>query len=161
MNGAMIDLLKAVEQFVYHEARCMDEHRYDDWLSLWEQEMLYWVPCDNADDDPRRAVSIIHDRRAQLEQRITRLKGRYAFAQQPHTRLLRVVSNVQIEGDAGESLVAGSTFTLGDWRSDRQTVWFGRNRHVLVRHGDGFRMREKKVLLLNNSGALGNLTFLV
>ena len=34
-------------------------------------------------------------------------------------------------------------------------------RHVLVRHGEGFRMREKKVLLLNNSGALGNLTFLV
>ncbi len=161
MNGVAFELLKSVEQFLYREARCMDEHRYDDWLALWEQELLYWVPCDDADDDPRRAVSIIHDRRAQLEQRVTRLKGRYAFAQQPRTRLLRVVSNVEIESDSGESLVVGSTFALGDWRSDRQTAWFGRNRHVLVRHGDGFRMREKKVLLLNNSGALGNLTFLV
>jgi len=33
-----------VEAFLYREARLMDEHAYDEWLSLWTADALYWVP---------------------------------------------------------------------------------------------------------------------
>ena len=56
---------------------------------------------------------------------------------------------------------ATSTFTLGEYRTGQQQVYLGRNVHVLKKRGDTLRMSEKKVLLLNNDDALGNLTFLV
>ena len=34
----------AVEQFLYREARLADEQRLEDWLALWDEDALYWVP---------------------------------------------------------------------------------------------------------------------
>ena len=155
------DLVRSVEAFVAYEAWCMDENRYDEWLALWEPEMLYWVPINNDDPEPGVMVAVINDNRTQVEQRLTRLKGRLAYSQQPKSRMLRVVSNLAILSDDGDTVVATSTFTMGEFRIGRQEVYLGRNIHVLKRRGDRFRMSEKKVLLLNNDDALGNLTFLV
>jgi 3-phenylpropionate/cinnamic acid dioxygenase small subunit len=30
-----------VENFLYREARLMDEHAYDEWLALWADDALY------------------------------------------------------------------------------------------------------------------------
>jgi len=156
------DLLRSVEQFLYYEAWCMDENRYDDWLALWEQEMAYWVPIGNEGElDPKKTVSIIHDNRTQVEQRLTRLRGRLAYSQQPKSRMIRVLSNITILSETTDSVIATSTFTLGEFRIGRQEVFIGRNTHVLHRRNDQFHMSEKKVFLLNNDDALGNLTFLI
>ena len=45
-----------VESFLYREARLMDEHAYDEWLALWTDDALYWVPCNEDDIDPERHV---------------------------------------------------------------------------------------------------------
>ncbi len=43
-----------IAAFLYLEARLVDEHRYKEWLSLWEESgTLYWVPCNDDDIDPR------------------------------------------------------------------------------------------------------------
>jgi len=47
-----------VEQFLYHEAQLMDEHRYDEWLALWNDPALYWVPSNRDEADPRREILI-------------------------------------------------------------------------------------------------------
>jgi len=155
------DLQQSVAQFLYHEAWCMDENRYDDWLALWEKEMAYWVPIGAEDHDPLQTVSVIHDNRAQAEQRIARLKSRLAYAQQPKSRMVRVLSNVVVVSAQDDVVVATSTFTLGEYRSDHQEIYLGRNLHVLASHEGAFRIREKKVSLVNSESALGNLTFLV
>lgn len=155
------DLLRSVEQFLYYEAWCMDENRYDDWLALWAPELAYWVPCNNEDNEPKQMVSIIHDNRTQIEQRLLRLKGRAAYAQQPRSRMVRVVSNVVILSDNVESTMVTSSFTLGEIRSGNQEIYLGRSVHVLNKCDGQFRMSEKKVLLLNNDAPLGNLTFLI
>jgi benzoate/toluate 1,2-dioxygenase subunit beta len=31
----MIPDRNVVERFLFHEARLMDDHRYDEWLALW------------------------------------------------------------------------------------------------------------------------------
>ena len=43
-----------IETFLYREARLMDEHAYDEWLALWTDDALYWVPCNRDDSDPMR-----------------------------------------------------------------------------------------------------------
>ena len=56
-----------IESFLYREARLMDEHAYDEWLALWTDDALYWVPCNEDDFDPERHVSIVYENKARLE----------------------------------------------------------------------------------------------
>lgn len=154
-------LLRAVEDFLYTEAEYMDTHQYDRWMELWDEEALYWVPCNADEIDPGRKVSLIYERREQIEDRLFRLKGRHAHAQKPKSRLMRVISNLRITDADSERVNVRSNFVLGEVRLDRQTVWMGRSFHTLLRQADGFRIREKKVVLLNNDSPMGNLTFLI
>lgn len=155
------ELQRRVEHFVFREAECMDQHEYDKWMALWDEDLLYWAPCHDVDLDPSRQISLIYDRREQLEQRIKRMKSNLAHAQNPKSRLMRVVSNIQIKQSSSTEILASSSFVIGELRLDVQSVWFGRSLHSLRPQGDDFRIRQKKVFLLNNASPLGNLQFLI
>ena len=90
-----------VARFLAREARCMDEGRYDEWLSLWTEDGLYWVPCNHDDTDPMREVSLIYDDRRLLETRIRRLASPRMYSQEPRSRTSRTVANVTIEDAEG------------------------------------------------------------
>ncbi len=155
------DPRRAFEDFLFREARLMDTHAYDEWISLWTEDALYWLPCNDEDIDPSRELSIVYDRYSDLQSRVRRLAGKFAHAQSPKSRLTRVVSNIEIE-QADDTCISGySTFVLGDVRLNRQTVWFGRNHHTLLRTPQGLRMQRKKVVILNNDTPMQNMTFLV
>lgn len=150
-----------IESFLYREARLMDEHAYDEWLSLWADDALYWVPCNEDEIDPQRHVSIIYDNRPRLEDRIERLKSGAAYAQEPKSRLRRVVSNIEIEEGPGGEITVYSNFNLTELRRGRQDTFAGRTIHKLRPAGTSFRIAYKKVLLVNNDEVIDNLTFLV
>lgn len=152
---------REVEQFIYREARLMDQHRYEEWLALWTEDAVYWVPCGRDDADPEREVSIVYDRWPQLANRIQRLKTGKAFAEDPPSRLCRVVSNIELEEASGGEIVAQSSFVLGDLRKHHEVHWYGRTLHRLRRIDSGLRIAYKKVTLLNNDEALPNLAFLI
>jgi 3-phenylpropionate/cinnamic acid dioxygenase small subunit len=101
-----------IESFLYREARLMDEHAYDEWLALWTDDALYWVPCNEDDIDPERHVSIVYENKARLEDRIARLKSGAAYAQDPKSRLSRVVSNIEIEDESDTEAIVRSTFNV-------------------------------------------------
>src|SRR5215472_3762822 len=150
-----------IENFLYHEARLMDGHAYDEWLALWSEDALYWAPSNDDDIDPERHVSIVYENRAGLEDRIARLKSGAAYAQDPKSRLSRVVSNVEVEeGNSGE-LIVNSTFNLTALRRRRMDIFAGRSIYKLQRDGDSFKIAYKKVLLINNDEVIHNLTFLI
>jgi 3-phenylpropionate/cinnamic acid dioxygenase small subunit len=149
-----------VERFLFLEARLMDEHRYKDWLALWAEDGVYWVPCNDDDIDPARHVSIIYDDRERLQQRIERLMSGAVLAQEPKPRMRRVVSNIEIEGE-GEEFSVQSNFVLALAKGDTQQLWAGRTIHRLRRAGDGFTIRHKKVLLINSDQEMPLLQFLI
>lgn len=153
---------REVELFLLREAELADSHRYDEWLALWTRELRYWVPCNQDDPDPSRHISIVYDDRAALEERLYRLGTRFAHSQRPRSRLSRVVANIVLddyEPQTGGAVT--SRFVLGEERHGRQSLWLGRARHVLVRVEGGLHMKEKKVWLINNDSAMGNLTFIL
>lgn len=155
-------LIREVEDFLYLEADLADTHRFDEWLGLWTPELLYWVPCNADEIDPNRQVSLIYDDRDRLEERIFRLQTKQAHSQSPRSRLSRTVANVRLEGfDAQGAGSVVSRFVLAEVRGDRLTTWAGRQRHVLERTGEGLRMKEKQVLLVDNDSPMGNLTFII
>ena len=150
-----------IENFLYREARLMDEHAYDEWLALWTDDALYWVPSNDDDMDPTRQVAIIYDHLPQMQDRIERLKGGAAYSQDPKSRLRRVVSNIEIEQAENNEVIVYSNFNLTELRRGKQDTFAGRNIHRLRPDGDGLKMVSKKVLLLNNDEVIDNLTFLI
>lgn len=150
-----------IENFLYREARLMDENAYDDWLALWADDALYWVPANDDDIDPQRHVSIVYEDKTRLEDRIARLKSGAAYAQDPKSRLRRVIANIEIEeGDNGEVTVY-SNFNLTELRRSQQRTFAGRTIHKLRPHDASFQITYKKVLLVNNDEVISNMTFLI
>ena len=152
---------RRVESFLYREARLMDENAYAEWLALWADDALYWVPATDDDIDPATHVSTIYDNRARLEARIRRLSSGNAFSQDPKSRMRRVISNIEIEEGANGEITAYSNFVLAELRRGKQDVFAGRTIHKLRTDGDTFKIFYKKVMLVNNDEFIDNLTFLV
>ena len=149
-----------VRQFLYYEAQLMDEHRYDEWLALWAEGALYWVPSNRDEIDPKREVSLVYDDAVRLKLRIARLNSGFAHAQEPKSRMRRLISNVVIEEVEGE-VVASSNFLLAELRRGKQDLFAGRTTHRLRQQDGSFKMKLKKVLLVNNDEPIDNLTFLI
>jgi len=152
---------RQVEQFLFHEAQLMDEHRFDEWLALWDDDVLYWVPTGRDDVNPDREISLIYDDRIRLELRIARLKSGFALAQEPRSRMRRLLSNIEIEEAGQGEIVAASNFMLIELRRGKQDVFAGRSIHRLRPCDGGFKIVSKKVLLVNNDEPIDNLTFLI
>ena len=149
-------------RFLFHEARLMDEHRYAEWLDLYTEDAVYWVPCNGEGSDPEREVSFIYDDRARLADRVARLGSGTVLAQLPKSAMRRTVSNIEIEPAAGgPELSVLSNFVLVEGRGGQQYLWAGRVKHRLRASGDSFRISFKKVVLVNNDQEVPSLQFLV
>ena len=151
----------AIEQFLYREARLMDEGKYQEWLSLWTDDATYWVPCNDDDSDPSRDVSLIYDNRERLAQRVDRLLSGTVLALDPKPRMRRVVSNIEIQAATGNDLAVASNFILALARWDAQQIWAGRSLHTLRRDGATFKIAFKKVMLVNADQEIPLLQFIV
>lgn len=152
--------LRAVEAFLFREARLLDEGRFEEWLALFTETAWYWVPIDPRQDSPHETVSIIYDDRRLLETRVRRLGNPNIHAQSPPSRTSRIVGNVVLEpGDAGDRGIAvSSRFQMVEYRRDRQRLFAGSVRHGLAREGGGFRIRWKRVDLVNCDGMMDGIT---
>ena len=85
------------EQFLLHEARLLDDGKFDDWLALFTPEAWYWVPSEPDQADPVETVSLIYDDRRLLETRVRRLASPRMYSQEPRSRTSRMIGNVSIE----------------------------------------------------------------
>ncbi len=148
-----------IEDFIYREARLMDEHRYDEWLALWTDDAVYWVPSNNDELDPMQSVSIIYDERRRISDRINRLKSGMAYAQKPPSRMRQVVSNLEVEEGGNDEVTVYSNFVLTEIRREVRNIWSGRTVHRLRMENGDLKMGFKKVLLLENDAEIPSLVF--
>lgn len=156
------DLLRSVEQFLFLEARLADEGDYDGWEALWTDDGVYWIPANGDDIDPTTQMSILFDNRSRIALRIRQLKSDKRHAQNPRSRLRRIVGNVEVlDGHAGGDLIVGANFFVYESRERGTTIWAGRTEYRLRRVDGSWRMARKKVMLVDNDRALSTLAFLV
>ena len=156
---------RAVVEFIYREARLADEARYAEWLALWTEDGVYWVPATtDPGADPDKHISHIYDNRGRIETRIKLLQTGYRYSQEPASLMRRLVSNIEAApADLGE-LVAESNFALAELaiQAKREMHWWvGRTTHRLRRVGGELKMSRKKVVLVNAAEPLPNLSFLI
>jgi benzoate/toluate 1,2-dioxygenase beta subunit len=163
-TGLDVDLLRAVEQFIYREARLADEHDYDAWEALWTDDALYWVPAravGGADPDPTKQVSVLYDNRSRIGTRLRQLRTGKRHAQVPQSNVRRVVSNIEILGEEDDDVLVGANFIAAESRERGTVLWAGRYEYRLRRTDDGLRMAGKKVMLVDNDRPLYTLAFLI
>jgi benzoate/toluate 1,2-dioxygenase subunit beta len=155
---------RAVVEFLYHEARLADEARYAEWLALWTDDGVYWVPATtDPDATPDTHISHVYDSRARLDTRIKLLQTGTRYSQEPASLMRRLVSNVEVAA-AGDELVAESNFILAELSVQAKHEmhwWAGRTTHRLRRVNGELRMAGKKVVLVNAAEPLPNLAFLI
>jgi ethylbenzene dioxygenase subunit beta len=147
------------EQFLIHEARLLDEARFDEWLALFTSDAWYWVPSQPDQTSPRDTISLIYDDRRLLETRVRRLSSPRIYSQEPRSRTSRIVANVTIEEAApdGQACTVRSKFQLLEYRRNAQTPYAGTSFHRLVRLGGDIRIAWKRVDLVNCDAALEGL----
>ena len=111
MNTTVSDLTeqkRRVDSFLVMESRLLDERRFEDWIGLFLPDGYYWVPARPEQQDPWSEVSLMFDDREIMNNRIQRLRHPKVFAQLPHSRAVRQVSNTCIDNmdaDSGEITV--------------------------------------------------------
>jgi benzoate/toluate 1,2-dioxygenase beta subunit len=156
---------RTVVAFLYREARLADEARYAEWLALWTDDGVYWVPATTDPAiDPQKQLSHIYDNRARLDTRVKLLQTGHRYSQEPASLMRRLISNIEVDmADNGE-LIAGSNFVLAELAIQAKHEmhwWVGRTTHRLRRVQDDLRMSYKKVVLINAAEPLPNLSFLI
>jgi benzoate/toluate 1,2-dioxygenase beta subunit len=147
------------EDFLLHEARLLDEARFDEWLTLFSADAQYWVPSEPNQQSPHDTVSLIYDDRRLLETRVRRLASPRIYSQEPRSRTSRIVANVTIEEMAADrqACTVRSKFQLLEYRRNAQTPYAGTSFHRLVRAGDDVRIAWKRVDLVNCDAPLEGL----
>lgn len=159
----MIDdqLLRRVEQFIYREARLQDEHRYEDWEALWEDDAIYWIPANADDSDPTTQMSVAYDNRSRIGTRVRQLLTGKRHAQAPPSRLRRLVSNIELMYAEDDTIGAAANFLVVEARRGRTVTWVGQSKYQLRDHGDRLGMVRKEIRLVDNDQPLPSLAFLL
>jgi len=139
---------KAAVEFLHKEARLADEARYAEWLALWTDDAVYWVPATtDLGADPDTHLSHIYDNRGRLETRIKLLQTGYRYSQEPPSLMRRLISNIEVQtADDGE-VVAESNFILaGLARQAKREMhwWAGRTTHRLRQVGGQLKMCRRR-----------------
>lgn len=161
LNSILTPALKAeLEEFLFQEAALLDEKRYAEWVELFTEDAVYWVPANRFDVDPKKHVSIIYDSTQRLRERLGRMEHPYFWAQDPASRLSRIVGNVRLLESQDDGYLVESKFQMLELRKGRSRHFAGTCHHRLVRSDDGWRIRGKTVYLINNNEPHLNLTFL-
>lgn len=150
-NASLIDLL-------YTEARHLDEQRWDEWLSLYEPDAVFWVPAWKSDHeptgDPSSEVSLIYAAgRQRLEERVKRATGTKSLASQPLPRTMHCITNpvVAPSDDANSWRVLSYCVTqIYDLRTETLRTAASRCEHTLVVRDGTPRIARKKALLIND-----------
>jgi benzoate/toluate 1,2-dioxygenase beta subunit len=146
------DEQREVEVFLYEEARALDERRFDDWLALFDEDGLYWVPASPGEAAPGAALSLFHERKPLLALRVKRLAEPTMHVHSPPARTHHHVSAVVARRAAapGAAYDAHSSLVVAEWRRGEARWFAGRAAHRLGRAADGtLRIVEKRVDLID------------
>jgi len=156
------------EDFLYREAELLDERRLEDWAQLFTEDGLFWVPMTER-GEPGDRPSVFRDDGRRRAMRIHQLTQYTHLAQSPPSRTIHLISNVRVENVAeGQAIVRCNTVVHELRPGDHQEaqVGMGNARQLAagceyrLRYDGGWRIAEKKMLLLERDLPLYNLTFI-
>lgn len=153
---------EGVVDFIYGEARMLDEGRFSEWLDLWLPEGRYWMPLDYKQDDPHGVTSLLYEDDFMRRLRVERLNGERTFSQKPKSRCHHVIQRPfvdRFDPEAGE-FETNTSMHYVETRLDEQFLLALTATHELKLVEGKLRIANKRVELLNCDAAFGNIQLL-
>jgi 3-phenylpropionate/cinnamic acid dioxygenase small subunit len=168
-----------IEQFLYQEARLLDERKFRDWLALLADDIKYSIPLRSSrftqqshaistdraayqDRELTEANEFAHmdDSKQTLTMRVARLETGAAWAEEPPSRTVHFITNVQAEpSDNPLEIRVYSNFLLFRGRLETEEDLLAGHRHDLLRStAEGWRLARRKIVLAHNVLSVKNLS---
>jgi 3-phenylpropionate/cinnamic acid dioxygenase small subunit len=173
-------VIRQVEQFLYREARLLDDRQLHQWLDLLTDDVRCWMPMrSNRYPANSNAISILDVSRYEegdltkedqlafmdeskdsLQRRIDRLDTGMAWAEDPPSRTRHFVSNVEVEpGDREGELKVYSNFIMYRTRAETEEDFYVGSRRDVLSTVDGFfKIAYRKIVLGQNVLLAKNLS---
>lgn len=148
--------------FIYEEARMLDEGRYTEWLKLWLPDGIYWMPLDYKQTEPHLVTSLMYEDMFMLKLRVERLNGARTFSQKPKSRCHHVIQRPfvdEIDAEANR-IKTNTSMHYVETRLDDQFLLALTAAHDLCVLDGNIRIANKRVDLLNSDAAFGNIQLL-
>jgi biphenyl 2,3-dioxygenase beta subunit len=146
-----------LEEFLFLEAALLDERRFEEWMSLFSDDLEYWMPvrstrlAQDAEFEFARLGegAFFDDDKASMQQRVRKLRTGYAWSEDPPSRVRHFVSNVRIvEHLAGGAMRVSCNFLIYRSRLDvDEDWWVGRREDVVFRAGDSWKIKRRHIFV--------------
>lgn len=161
------EIYNRILETLYDEAAALDERRFDDWVAMLGEELIYTAPIrltrtgPNRDRDVMRTMMHFDDNYASILMRTGRL-SKSAWAEDPPSRTRRFITNVRIaeREEAGEYEVVSYLYverSRGEnWHNETLTA----ERRDVWRSADGGYKLAKREIIVDQS-TLGMANFAI
>ena len=173
-RAALQALRLDVEDFYYAEADLLDERRFRDWLELFAEDLVYFMPIRRnvkfgqhaARENTRsgEGISWFDENKWTLGKRVEQIMTGVHYAEEPLSRISHLVTNVRVlqalpDPATAPEVTVGCRFLVHQNRVEYETYSFvGRRTDVLRRHGDTWKVARREIILDQNVLLAKNLT---
>jgi 3-phenylpropionate/cinnamic acid dioxygenase small subunit len=149
-------------QLLATEALLLDTRRYEEWIELFIDEGVYWIPLDTHAEDAGESLNIAFEGPARMRQRVARLRSGIAHAQEPPSSTVHVYGSILVADATASSATVESALIVVEVRACEQMVVPARCRHQLVLNdGGAVRIALKRVQLADAERAQSDLSFVI
>lgn len=168
------DTKREIEEFLYDEANLLDERRFTDWLATLADDLRYFMPMEYNVKFGEHATRELTKRDEQMSwfnegkwslgKRAEQILTGVHWAEEPLSRVCRLVSNVQLTAmqtnAAGEEEVdVTSRFLIYQNRCEYEQYFFVGDRFDRVRHtADGWKLAAREIRIHQNVLLAKNLS---
>jgi 3-phenylpropionate/cinnamic acid dioxygenase small subunit len=166
------EVVHDIEQFLYREARLLDECRFQEWLDLLTEDIRYWMPvmgrryraaskaltrldavrAEEREYSDESELALLDETKDSLARRVARLDSGMAWAEDPPSRTCHIISNVAVQAaDSQDHLLVHSNFILYRTRGElEQDYYVGSREDVLRAVAGDWRISYRKILMPQN-----------
>ncbi|WP_326837390.1 aromatic-ring-hydroxylating dioxygenase subunit beta [Amycolatopsis rhabdoformis] len=153
-----MELQHRVEQFLYAEAELLDNHLYDEWIALFPEDALYWIPSRQTRPIRERDLEVSRldetgfadDTIGMLRGRVRRITSGIQWSEEPPSRTRRLLTNIRVDEQPDATVLARTNFFVYRSRLERHQDWFVGERFDTLRPvtGGGFPycIAERKIV---------------
>lgn len=144
-----------VRDFLYAEARYLDDKKWDEWLECYTKTVEFWMPSWDDDDtlvtDPQREISLMYyAHRDGLEDRVFRIRTEKSSASTPQPRTSHNLSNIEILERRADGIDVRFNWVTFSHRYKATTTFFGTSLYTLVPEDGQLKIAKKTVVLKND-----------
>jgi 3-phenylpropionate/cinnamic acid dioxygenase small subunit len=143
------DVQREIEQFLYRQSELLDSKLWQDYIDLFADDGVYWMPVTPDQTEWEGSPSIFAEDRYMMEVRMGRVTHPTAWSQVPMWATSHVIGNVVIESASDDEWVVRSRFHMMELRRDSVRHFGGTYRHTLIREDGQLKIKLQRVDMFN------------